>query len=92
MPCFVQMGVLVLHGSVGGEVYYGDTFIVLHVESFLTLFGPMCLCRGLNSALCWYRTQVLPGDVCLWRCRMNWSRLAVGSVHVFLCIASCNRG
>ena len=23
-----------------------------------------------------YRTQALPGDVCLWRCRMNWSRLA----------------
>ena len=59
-----------------GTIYYGDTVWILDVGSCLTLLGPTCLCRGLDSALCWYRTRVLPRDVCLSRCTMNWSRLA----------------
>ena len=74
-----------------GEISYGDTLWILNLGSCLTLLGPRCLCSGLDSALCWYRTQVLPGDVCLWHCRMNWSRLASQSEDGFLCIASCNQ-
>ena len=92
VPCFVQMGLLVRHGCVGAEIYYGDTWWILDVGSCLTLLGPTCLCCGLDSALCWYSTQVLPRDICLWRCRMNWSRLASQCEDVFLCSASCNRG
>ena len=91
MPCFVEMGLSLLHGCVGGEIHYGETLCRLDVGSFLTLLGPMCLCCGLDSALCWYHTEVLPGDILLWRCKMNWSRLASQSEHVFLWIAWCNR-
>ena len=31
VPCFVQMGLLVLHGYVGGEIYYGPTLWILNV-------------------------------------------------------------
>ena len=92
VPCFVQMGLVVLHGSVGGVIYYGDTLWILNVGLCLTLLGPTCLCRGRDSALCWYCTQVLPRGVCLWRCRMNCSGLASQSEDDFLCIASCMRG
>ena len=68
---------------VGGVIYYGDTLWILHMGSCLTLLGPKCLWRGSDSALCSYRTQALPGDVCLWRCRMNWSRLASQGEDVF---------
>ena len=44
---------------------------------------PTCLWRGLDSALCSYRTQALHGDICLWQCRMNWSRLASQGEDVF---------
>ena len=83
MPYFVRMGLLVLHGYVGGVFYYGDTLWILDMGSYLTLLGPTCVWRGLDSAWCSYRTQVLPGDVCLWRCRMNWSRLASQGEDVF---------
>ena len=90
---FVQMGLLVLHGYVGGVIYYGDTLWILGMGSCLTLLGPTCLWLGLDSTLCSYRTQALPGDVCLWRCRMNWSRLASHGEDVF-CLgrAPCNSG
>ena len=80
---FVQMGLFVLHGYVGGVIYYGVTLWILDMGSCLTLLGPTCLWRGLDSALCSYRTQALHGDVCLWRCRMNWSGLASQGEDVF---------
>ena len=83
VPYFVQMGLLVLHGYVGGVIYYGDTLWILDMESCLTLLGPTCLWPGLDSALCSYLTQAMHGDVCLWRCRMNWSRLASQGEDVF---------
>ena len=79
----VQMGLLVLHGYVGGVIYYWDTLWILDMGSCLTPLGPTCLWRGLGSALCSYRTQALHGDVCLWRCRTNWSRLASQGEDVF---------
>ena len=62
-----------------------DPFVqgILDMGSCLTLLGPRCLWRGLDSALCSYRTQALHGDVCLWRCRVNWSRLASQGEDVF---------
>ena len=83
VPYFVQMGLLVLHEYVGGVIYYGDTLWILDMGSGLTLLGPTCLWRGLDSALCSYRTQALHGDVGLWRCRMNWSHLASQGEDVF---------
>ena len=83
MPYFVQMGLLVLHEYVGGVIYYGDTLWILDMGSCLTLLGATCLWRGLDSALCSYRTQALHGDVCLWRCRTNWSLLASQGEDVF---------
>ena len=83
VPYFVQMGLLVRHGYVGGVIYFGDTLWILDMGSCLTLLGPTCLWRGLDSALCSYRTQALHGDICLWRCRMNWSRLASQGEDVF---------
>ena len=83
MPYFVQMGLVVLHGYVRGVIYYGDTSWILDMGSCLTLLGPTCLWRGLDSALCSYRTQALHRDVCLWQCRMNWSRLASQGEDVF---------
>ena len=59
----------------GRDLSWG-TLWILDMGSCLTLLGPTCLWRGLDSALCSYRTQALHGDICLWRCRMNWSRLA----------------
>ena len=76
VPYLVQMGLLVLHGYVGGVIHYGDTLWILDMGSCLTLLRPTCLWRRLDSALCSYRTQALHGDVCLWRCRMNWSHFA----------------
>ena len=66
MPYFVQMGLPVLHGYVGGVIYDGDTLWILDMGSCLTLLGPTCLWRRLDSALCSYGTQALHGDVCLW--------------------------
>ena len=43
VPYFVQMGLLVLHGYVGGVIYYGDTLWILDMGSCLTLLGPTCL-------------------------------------------------
>ena len=83
VPYFVQMGLLVLHGYVGGVIYYGDTLRIVDMGSCLMLLGPTCLWRGLDSPLCSYRTQALHGDSCLWRCRMNWSRLASQGEDVF---------
>ena len=83
VPYFVQMCLLVLHAYVGGVIYYGDTLWILDMGSCLTLLGPTCLWRGLDSALCSYCTQALHGDVCLWRCRMNWSRLASQGKDMF---------
>ena len=83
MPYFVQMGLVVLHGYVGGVIFYGDILRILDMGSCLTLLGPTCLWRDLDSALCLYCTQALPGDVCLWRCRMNWSHLASQDEDVF---------
>ena len=83
MPYFVQMGLLVLHGYVGGVIYYGDTLWILDMGSYLMLIVPTCLWHGLDSALCSYRTQALPGDVCLWRYRMNWSRFTSQGKDVF---------
>ena len=82
-PHFVQMALLILHGYVGGVIYYEDTLRILDMGSCSTLLGPSRLRRGLNSALCSYRTQALPGDVCLWLCRKNWSPLASQGEDVF---------
>ena len=67
VPYFVQMGLFVLHGYIGGVIYYGDTLWILDMRSCLTLLGPTCLWRGLDSALCPYHTQALPRDVSLWQ-------------------------
>ena len=83
VPYSVQMGLPVLHGYVGGVIYYGDTLWILDLGSCLTLLGPTCLWRGLDSALCSYCTQALPGDVCMWQCRMNLSRLASQGEDLF---------
>ena len=53
-----------------------DEEVIVRAAVVGCLLCPTCLRRGLDSALCWYRTQALHGDVCLWRCRMNWSSLA----------------
>ena len=66
VPYFVQMGLLVLHGYFGGVIYYEENLWILDMGSCLTLLGPTCLWRSLDSALCSYRTQALHGDVCLW--------------------------
>ena len=57
VPYFVQMGLLVLHGYVGGVIYYGDTLWILDMGSCLPLLGPTRLWSGLDSALCSYRTS-----------------------------------
>ena len=71
MPCSVQMGLVMLHASVGGLIYYGYTWWILDVWFCLTLLGPMCLCCGMDSASCWYRTHVFSRNFCLCQCRKN---------------------